>query len=383
MRYVGIPTCPYCHKHVNLIRTWSLKRQGEYQCPRCGGISNIFLSPLVYVLALLAVFGGGAMYFFHKFVLDDIGLDTALYVFIPFAAFFLLSLFMVYLEKPVIKKVAKSDYNKRRSRNAAAEAYDRPGEYHPEPNTGYIPQTGGQQRRVEAPAPMAINQENFNRAKQQTASINAIHESGGVPAQKPEEPQRQRAVPQREAQPRPVPPAPAQERVRTASVQRPAAEQLETYQPRRGAPQREAEPQRPVQSAVRPRVEAGDAGPMPYQRPVRAAQQRTEYPPRTMPRVSSQEDSPAQMPVQRPVIQQRSAHQRAAYSGQLPEAYAAYQPRNATGRHYDPPRRTTRVTSSVEHTSVSGSILEKYNEPGYMRHQMERPEQKPEDPGRQ
>ena len=115
MRYIGIPACPYCRKRVNLIRTWSLKRQGEYQCPRCGGISNIFLSPLVYVLALLAVFGGGAMYFFYKFVLDDISLKTALYVFVPFAAFFLLSLFMVYLEKPVLKKVSKEEYNKRRA----------------------------------------------------------------------------------------------------------------------------------------------------------------------------------------------------------------------------------------------------------------------------
>ena len=97
MRYFGVPTCPYCKKRVNLIRTWSLKRQGEYQCPRCGGISNIFLSPLIYVMAMLAIFAGGAMYFFHKFVLDDITIDTAIYVFIPFAAFFLFSLFMVYL----------------------------------------------------------------------------------------------------------------------------------------------------------------------------------------------------------------------------------------------------------------------------------------------
>ena len=45
MQYFGVPRCPYCKKRVNLIRTWSLKRQGEYRCPRCGGISNIFLSP--------------------------------------------------------------------------------------------------------------------------------------------------------------------------------------------------------------------------------------------------------------------------------------------------------------------------------------------------
>lgn len=117
MQYFGVPKCPYCKKRVNLIRTWSLKSQGEYQCPRCGGISNIFLSPLIYILALLAVFAGGVVYFFHKFVLNDISLSTMLQVLIPFAAFFLLSLFMVYLAKPVIKKIPKAEMDKKRRRN--------------------------------------------------------------------------------------------------------------------------------------------------------------------------------------------------------------------------------------------------------------------------
>lgn len=112
MQYFGVPRCPYCKKRVNLIRTWSLKRQGEYQCPRCGGISNIFLSPLVYVLALLAVFAGGAVYFFHKFVLDDVDLGTCFQVILPFALFFLVSLFLVYLEKPVIRRVPREENGK-------------------------------------------------------------------------------------------------------------------------------------------------------------------------------------------------------------------------------------------------------------------------------
>lgn len=114
MRYFGVPSCPYCKKRVNLIRVWSLKRQGEYQCPRCGGISNIFLSPLIHVFAVLAVFSGGAVYFFHKFVLNDISLETLWQVFLPFALFFLLSLFLVYLAKPVIKKVPRSQVNQKR-----------------------------------------------------------------------------------------------------------------------------------------------------------------------------------------------------------------------------------------------------------------------------
>ena len=119
MKYFGVASCPYCKKRVNLLRTWSLKRQGEYQCPRCSGISNIFLSPLIYVFALLAVFSGGAVYFFHKFILDDISLSTVTQVLIPFAVFFLLSLFMVHLEKPVIKKMTPAEIarKQRKERN--------------------------------------------------------------------------------------------------------------------------------------------------------------------------------------------------------------------------------------------------------------------------
>ena len=67
---------PLLQKTGELYPHLVLKRQGEYQCPRCGGISNIFLSPLVYVFALLAVFSGAAVYFFHKFILDDVDLTT-------------------------------------------------------------------------------------------------------------------------------------------------------------------------------------------------------------------------------------------------------------------------------------------------------------------
>ncbi len=212
MRYIGVPTCPYCKKRVNIIRTWSLKRQGEYQCPRCGGISNIYLSPLIYVLALLAIFAGGSMYFFHKFVLDDIGLDTALYVFIPFGAFFLLSLLMVYLEKPVIKKVAKSEYGRKRRKSAEGEsALPRGSQEYAEFSGNYPSRPASQQRRPAASRQMPINQENFNRAKQQTASMNAIHESGMV-----------QAIPANQAPPRQQPvqrqPAASQERRRVQPV---------------------------------------------------------------------------------------------------------------------------------------------------------------------
>lgn len=77
-------------------------------CPRCKGISNIFLSPLIYVFAVIAIAAGVLIYFFQKFVTDSLDFMTPIQVLIPFLAFFILSLFMVYFEKPVIKKVRKT-----------------------------------------------------------------------------------------------------------------------------------------------------------------------------------------------------------------------------------------------------------------------------------
>lgn len=108
MQYFGVPTCPYCKKRVNIIRVWSMKKHGEFMCPRCKGISNIKLSPLVYVCAVLAVAAGFLIYFFAKFVVDNVSIMTPVYVLIPFIVFFFVSLFFVYLEKPVIRKVRRS-----------------------------------------------------------------------------------------------------------------------------------------------------------------------------------------------------------------------------------------------------------------------------------
>ena len=113
MQYFGVPTCPYCKKRVNLIRTWSLKRQGEYRCPRCGGISNIYLSPCVRVRPGGGVCRGGHL-LFPQVYSGRHHLTTGIQVVIPFAVFFLLSLFMVYLAKPVIKKVPRAQVDRKR-----------------------------------------------------------------------------------------------------------------------------------------------------------------------------------------------------------------------------------------------------------------------------
>ena len=422
MRYIGIPACPYCRKRVNLIRTWSLKRQGEYQCPRCGGISNIFLSPLVYVLALLAVFGGGAMYFFYKFVLDDISLKTALYVFVPFAAFFLLSLFMVYLEKPVIKKVSKEEYNKRRGKREGSQAYDRTGDYQPEPNTGYLPRTGGgsrndsASRRPEAAAPMNINQENFHKAKQQTASMNAVHESRGAAVSShtgagPAPAKPAPAAPPVEAEPAPTvreytPAAAPQSRNTAARRSQPETGAIPNAYQRapaaRGSQPETGSSPNAYQRASAARGSQPETGTIPnaYQRAsaTRGSQSETGAIPNAYQRASATRGSqpetgsipnayqrPGTRSIQGTAYQSGGSHggssagfqnpaenqrlAQRAYGGQVPQAYAAYQPKDAAGR----PRRSTRVTGGMDHPTVGGSIFEKYNDPSYGRHSLEKP----------
>lgn len=264
MQYFGVPTCPYCKKRVNLIRTWSLKRQGEYRCPRCGGISNIYLSPLVYVFALVAVFAGVAIYFFHKFILDDITLTTGIQVVIPFAVFFLLSLFMVYLAKPVIKKVPRAQVDRKRRNKGNFEERRMPAgrqgqtgqifydgeDYQPHTNyrAGPMPQEQGDEDmkivepRESRPAygETSVQRTVVAAPREEIASQRprAQAEASHTPVAAPRAPQRQTV--QSQAPARPVQPA------------KPAAAAVSPAQPRASAPVQAQAPAAPRQAAAAP-----------------------------------------------------------------------------------------------------------------------------------
>lgn len=348
MQYFGIPKCPYCRKRVNLIRTWSLKRQGEYQCPRCGGISNIFLSPLVYVFALLAVFSGAAVYFFHKFILDDIGLTTCFQVFIPFAVFFLLSLFLVYLAKPVIKRVPREEVGKKKQPVKAA-AGAKPGvsgqtgriyadreEYLPQSDyrTGPFPQNPP----VKAPAPQAVKD-----GAQPTAVMPRDASMSRTAARRPVSPQGN-AAPQRQV--------PAQREASPRQEASPAAQR------RRTAQQTAAQVQRPVVSQgtqTQARVSAmGESAPA---QPVRQPAPRTSQPApqrreqvRPQPQVQTPVTPRPQQPVRR-------------------EAPAARQ-------NIQEPRQASRVVSSVELPTVGGDFFAKYDDPAYVERRLKEIQEK-------
>ena len=383
MQYFGVPRCPYCKKRVNLIRTWSLKRQGEYQCPRCGGISNIYLSPLIYVFALLAVFSAGAVYFFHKFILNDVDLTTCFQVILPFVVFFLLSLFLVYLAKPVIKRVSREESGKKGKKRPAADPR-RAGVN--SGNTGhiyadqedYLPQndyrTGPfpQERPVNAPAPQAVSENAQPTAvmaspaaqRRMAAQNTAAHRGARRPAAAQNSQTQSRVSPmkgetstmprtQGAAQPnhaaaRPAPSA------GTASMPRTQSGAQPNHAAARPAPSAGTASMPRAQGGAQPRHAAARPAPSGGTAPMPRAQGAAQ---------PSRASRPAQQPVA-PVTPRR-------------EPAARPQTQQPSRRTSIPePRQASHVVSSVEIPSVSDDFFAKYDDPAYVERRLKEIQEK-------
>lgn len=108
MKQLGRPVCPYCGKKVNFIITWGLRRRGEYRCPRCQGISNVFLSGAASISAFLAIAVSGILLLCLIFLLQTPTWWSVLAVLAPYVVFYIISLFCVQLRKPVFRRTSAS-----------------------------------------------------------------------------------------------------------------------------------------------------------------------------------------------------------------------------------------------------------------------------------
>lgn len=383
MQYFGVPRCPYCKKRVNLIRTWSLKRQGEYQCPRCGGISNIYLSPLIYVFALLAVFSAGAVYFFHKFILNDVDLTTCFQVILPFVVFFLLSLFMVYLAKPVIKRVSREESGKKGKKRPAADAR-RAGVN--SGNTGhiyadqedYLPQndyrTGPfpQERPVNAPAPQAVSENAQPTAvmaspaaqRRMAAQNTAAHRGARRPAAAQNSQTQSRVSPMKgETSTMPRTQGAAQPNHAAA---RPTPSGGTASMPRaQGAAQSNHAAARPAPSGGTASIPRAQGAAQPNHAAARPAPSGGTAP---MPRAQSgAQPSRASRPAQQPVAPVTPRREPAA----RPQTQ---QPSRRTS--IPEPRQASHVVSSVEIPSVSDDFFAKYDDPAYVERRLKEIQEK-------
>lgn len=95
------PKCPYCGDRLNYAKTWTLKRRGEYICPKCGGLSNVRLDPLLYRIGIAAL-AAEAGFFAAGWFAGPFGsaVWTVPGIILPAALFFLVSVFFVRLKKP-------------------------------------------------------------------------------------------------------------------------------------------------------------------------------------------------------------------------------------------------------------------------------------------
>lgn len=94
------PKCPYCGTKLNYAKTWALKRRGEYICPKCGGLSNVRLDPLLYRIGILAILIGAVFCAVGWLSGSSSILWAVPGTIVPTVLFFLISAFFVRLKKP-------------------------------------------------------------------------------------------------------------------------------------------------------------------------------------------------------------------------------------------------------------------------------------------
>lgn len=104
MKKFKLTSCPYCGKKINPLHSWYLKNQGEFLCPKCGGISNIVLDPAVYILGSAAVIAALSIFLITRIVGDIFSISVFLWMIIPFFLFSVLCCFLVRLKKPILRK---------------------------------------------------------------------------------------------------------------------------------------------------------------------------------------------------------------------------------------------------------------------------------------
>ena len=98
--------CPYCGRKVSLLSTCFLRTQGEYKCPKCGGFSNIQLDGAAILFGFLAIFISGIFFVVQYFYIKTFNWQILFFVIFPFVLFYIFSIFLVRLRKPVMQNRA-------------------------------------------------------------------------------------------------------------------------------------------------------------------------------------------------------------------------------------------------------------------------------------
>lgn len=97
-------SCPYCGEKLNYAKAWTLRRRGEYICPKCGGLSNVHLDRSLYTGGLFVVLAGLVLFVLGLVFDSSLAPITLGGILVFFLAFFLVSPLFVRLRRPAPPK---------------------------------------------------------------------------------------------------------------------------------------------------------------------------------------------------------------------------------------------------------------------------------------
>ena len=104
MKFFQLPSCPYCNKKMNIIATWAIRREGEFRCPRCRGVSNIMLDIKLALIAVASVVLSALLFVILRIISQNESIGILILCISPILIFYISSVFFVRLRKPVMKK---------------------------------------------------------------------------------------------------------------------------------------------------------------------------------------------------------------------------------------------------------------------------------------
>ena len=99
-----LPQCPYCGRKLHYPAAFSLRREGEYRCRQCGGISNVKLSKRLYALAAACILIAVGFVVGGAYLLETVNVLVLVGTFAPFIVFYIAAPFFVELAEPVLHR---------------------------------------------------------------------------------------------------------------------------------------------------------------------------------------------------------------------------------------------------------------------------------------
>lgn len=109
--------CPYCDKEVSYFKAMSIRRRGEYYCPKCHKESNVYIKKMIWVGFIAAVVVALLILGFFLILTDRDNFAFVFIVIIPFIFFYIACPAFVRLRPK--KKFQDSLYDTEMVNNAA------------------------------------------------------------------------------------------------------------------------------------------------------------------------------------------------------------------------------------------------------------------------